>query len=119
MRVILAALVFAPFIAWYAVRAIRAVKSGVYDSLTGPVDRESQPAWFWFWVIHQLLFLSALVVAFGSVLFALSAATLMWTFAGYVSAYIAIVVMTLVRARPQSNQPLERPGSAGRSASDR
>ena len=119
MKVILAALVLAPFIAWYAVRAIRAVKSGVYDALTGPVDRESQPAWFWFWVMHQLLFLSALVVAFGAVLFALSAATLMWTFAGYVVAYIAIIVATLVRARPQSNQPLERPGSAGRSAPDR
>jgi hypothetical protein len=40
----LAALVFAPFAAWYASRARRALRSGVYELLGDPIERADRPS---------------------------------------------------------------------------
>lgn len=116
MRVILAVLLFVPFIAWYVYRAGHAIRSGVFESLSGPMDRATQPASFWFWVVHQLLMSVAFAGGFLSLVLELRGATLMWLFASYVVAYIAIILATAFRARQRSNPP---PSSAGRSAPDR
>jgi|SRR5215470_7983366 len=113
------ALVFLPFIVWYAYRARRAIKTGVFDSWSGPVGRASQPSIFWTYVVRQVL-LSLLLMAMAVPLFLKPAATMrVWVFAGFVVIYITVSLFPVARHRPRSNPPLERSGSAGRSASGR
>jgi hypothetical protein len=117
VRIIFAALVFAPFTAWYGYLVVRAIATGVSHSLIGPVDRTSQPMTFCFWVVHRSLFGVALVAAFLAVALKLTTASSIRLFIGYTLVYITFMVATvfLTRQRP-NNKPLERPGSAGRSA---
>jgi hypothetical protein len=119
VRIILAVLVFAPFTAWYGYSVIRAIRTGVSHSLSGPAYRESQPTTFWFWVVHRSLFAVALVAAFLAVVLHLTTASRIRLFIGYMVAYITFMLVTVFLARQRSNTPLEQPGSAGRSAPDR
>ena len=116
MRIILAVLLFVPFIAWNVYRAGYAIRSGVFKSLSGPMVRASQPACFWFWVVHSLLVSAVFALGFLSLVLEFRGPTLTWLFASWVVAYITIVLATVFRTRQRSNPPLERPGSAGRSA---
>ena len=83
------------------------------------MDRASRSASFWFWVVHSLLVSMAFAGGFLSLVLELRGATSTWLFGSWVAAYITIALATVVRARQRSNAPLERPGSAGRSAPDR
>jgi hypothetical protein len=113
------ALVFLPFIVWYAYRARRAIKTGVFDSWSGPVERASQPSIFWSYVVRQIL-LSLLLVATAVSLFLKPAATMrLWVLAGWVVIYVTVSLFPVFRHRPRPNPPLERSGSAGRSAPSR
>jgi hypothetical protein len=55
VRVVFAVLLFVPFIGWYVYRAGHAIRSGVIESLSAPMDRASRPVSFWFCVVHSLL----------------------------------------------------------------
>ena len=88
----LAALVSAPFIAWHAYRVSRGLRTGVFKSLGGAVDRVSMPVIFWFSVVRELL-LGALFAAMAAVVgLSLSSVTLLWLFVGYVVVYVAMVI---------------------------
>jgi len=56
-------LIVVPFVAWYGYRAVRALRTGIYDSLGGKVQRESDPADFWTGVIRQLFMMSVMLIA--------------------------------------------------------
>lgn len=120
MTIIVAALVAVP-IAWNIYLVVRALKTGVYNSwsLTGPADRHSRPTIFWFGVAQRSLFSVALMVPVVAVALHLSGLTLIKVFGVYMVVHIiTVVVATFSASRQRSNQPLERTGSAGRSAPD-
>ena len=119
VNTIFAALVFLPFILWHVYRASRAIKRGVFESFGDPVDRTLQPAIFWFRVIRQLLLALLLVGGAVSAILRPDTQMLMWLLATWVVIYVAIGLVTALRLRARSNEPLERAGCAGRSAARR
>jgi hypothetical protein len=90
-------LIFAPFIAWHAYRAGHSLKTGIFK------------------VLLAALFATMICAT----LLNLGGTTLVRLFIGYVVVYVAMLVVALCRLRGPSNTPLERTGSAGRSAPGR
>jgi hypothetical protein len=113
-------LIFAPFIAWHAYRAGHSLKTGIFKSLFGAaVDRTSMPVAFWFSVTREVLLAALFATMICATLLNLGGTTLVRLFIGYVVVYVAMLVVALCRLRGRSNSPLERTGSAGRSAPGR
>jgi len=104
MKVIFATLVFVPFIGWHVYSAICGMRTDVSESLTASADRTHQPAIFGLRVTHHMLFSVGLAGAFVSVVLELAAATLVWAFAGYMVAYITMVLATVLRIRQRAAQ---------------
>ena len=116
----LTGLIFLPFAAWHVYRVLRALRSGVFESLGGATDRASLPSIFWFRVARECL-LGALFSALClSVALGFGGATLAWLFGSYVAVYVTILLATISRGGgKRSNRLLERSGFAGRSTLSR
>jgi hypothetical protein len=76
-------------------------------------------AFFWFRVARELLLGALFAALFLSLLLSLREATLAWLFGSYVAVYVTILLATFYRPECRSNTPLERTGSASRSAPER
>lgn len=113
----LAAFVFVPSIAWHVYRASRGLRTGVFKSLGGVVDRVSKPVMYWFSVGREFL-LGTLFAAMAVVVgLKLGSGMLVWLCVGYFAVYIAMLVV-VYRSVDRSNKPLERAGCAGRFSAD-
>ena len=87
---LLVALVLAPFAAWYAYRAIRAVRTGVFDAFGARVTRAHDPERFWAGAARQAL-LSAVVTTAGCLaLLGVRGPSLGWAVGGYVVLYVGL-----------------------------
>ena len=74
------------------------------------------PVAFWFSVTREVLLAALFATMICATLLNLGGTTLVRLFIGYVVVYVAMLVVALCRLRGRSNSPLERTGSAGRSA---
>ena len=89
----LAALVFAPFAAWYAYRACRALRSGVYELLGDPIERADRPQSFRFLVARDVLVAALFTSLVGLTLFGVSGRATTWVFGAAVAIYIVLHVV--------------------------
>ena len=105
MTRLLVGLVFAPFVAWYAYRAIRALRTGVYDSRGEPVTRADDPARFWAGVGRLVLFTVMVATAGCLAVLGVRGPSLWWAVSGYVALYLGMhlaVALCVRRARRAS-----------------
>ena len=90
MTRLLAGLVFAPFIAWYAYRAIRAVRTGVVHPPGEPVTRAGDPERFWTAVARQVLWAGIVTTAGCLAVLGVRGPSLWWALGGYVGLYVGM-----------------------------
>jgi len=90
MSSLLVGLVFAPFVAWYAYRAIRAVRTGVVDLLGDPVTRADDPEQFWRVVARQILWAMVVATAGCLAVLGIRGPSLFWALGGYVVVYVSL-----------------------------
>jgi len=105
MSRLLVGLVFAPFIAWYAWRPIRAVRTGVAHTLGDPVTRADDPEQFWRAVGRQILWAVVMTTAGCLAVVGIRGPSLFWVLGGYVVLYVGMhlaVTFSVRRARRAS-----------------
>ena len=88
MTRVLVGLVFAPFVAWYAYRAIRALRTGVYDSLGEPVTRAEEPERFWAGVGRLALWTVVMATAGCLAVLGGPIPSPWWALGGYAALYV-------------------------------
>jgi len=102
MTRLLVGCVFAPFIAWYAYRAIRAVRTGIVHPLGEPVTRAEDPERFWTAVARQILWAGIVTTAGCLAVLGVRGPSLWWAVGGYVALYVGLhlaVTLLVRRAR--------------------
>lgn len=105
MTRLLAGLVFAPFIAWYAYRAIRAVRTGIVHPRGERVTRAEDPERFWTAVARQVLWAGIVTTAGCLAALGVRGPSLWWAVGGYVALYVGMhlaVVFFVRRTRRAS-----------------
>ena len=104
MSSLLVGLVFAPFIAWYAWRPIRAVRTGVAHTLGSPVTRADDPEQFWRAVGRQILWAVVMTTAGCLAVLGIRGPSLFWVLGSYVVVYVGMHLAVTFSVR-RSHRP--------------
>ena len=99
MTRLLVACVFAPFVAFYAWRAIRALRTGVAYPLGQAVTRAADPERFWTAVARHILWMAIVTTAGCLAVLGRPGPSVWWAVGGYAVVYVGMHLAVAVFVR--------------------
>ena len=92
-------LIIVPFVVWYAYRAVRALRTGMYDSLGGKVYRDADPTDFWIGVVRQFFMTAFMLIVATAWLLDVRGSTVWIAFGAAIVLFLVGTILVLRRYR--------------------